>query len=410
VQVGTPAIFGMNFQTVSTAQKLPSSDGLRGGYQADGLTSGPLLRRALDFVNAKLGTISDALRERHLQNKTVIIISAKHGQSPQTPSALTRIPDGPILSALNDAWNAAGHPGELVAFAIDDDGMLIWLNDRSPTAEQFARTFLLGHSGTGNDINGDPKPYTNSGLAQAYAGPDAASFIGVPFSDARVPDIVGISQYGVVYTGKKAKIAEHGGDKPQDRHVPLVFSADGLKHAGSLDGAPVETTQIAPTILQLLGLDPTACTPSKSNTPRCSPSAKHPFQYQMTARRRKTRFCSAVESSPSSWWAFRLATFVDELTLKGVTPELTTKLPAVPPPEFCAFSAAVVALPPWARTPNPFVLVPYTPIPVELFSPISAAELLAFSACTATELATLLVVFTCNCAVPPCFRSTATAR
>ena len=28
-QVGTPAIFGMNFQTVSTAQKLPVSDGLR---------------------------------------------------------------------------------------------------------------------------------------------------------------------------------------------------------------------------------------------------------------------------------------------------------------------------------------------------------------------------------------------
>lgn len=29
--VGTPAIFGMNFQTVSTAQKLPASDGLAGG-------------------------------------------------------------------------------------------------------------------------------------------------------------------------------------------------------------------------------------------------------------------------------------------------------------------------------------------------------------------------------------------
>src|SRR5215469_8102821 len=34
-RVGTPAIFGMNFQTVSTAQKLPVSDGLTGGYLAD---------------------------------------------------------------------------------------------------------------------------------------------------------------------------------------------------------------------------------------------------------------------------------------------------------------------------------------------------------------------------------------
>ena len=31
-QVGVPAIFGMNFQTVSTAEKLPTSDGLAGGY------------------------------------------------------------------------------------------------------------------------------------------------------------------------------------------------------------------------------------------------------------------------------------------------------------------------------------------------------------------------------------------
>ena len=32
----------MNFQTVSTAEKLPTSDGLAGGYNADGYP-GPLL-------------------------------------------------------------------------------------------------------------------------------------------------------------------------------------------------------------------------------------------------------------------------------------------------------------------------------------------------------------------------------
>jgi hypothetical protein len=255
--VGTPAIFGMNFQSVSTAQKLPSSDGLTGGYGADGLTPGPLLQRALDFVNAKVGAMLDTIRAQHLQNETAIILSAKHGQSPQTPSALTRIPDGPIIDALNAAWTAANPgAGDLVAFSINDDGMLIWLNDRSQRAESFAKAFLLGHSGIGNDINGNPKPYTASGLAQVYAGSDAAAFIGVPFADARVPDIIGVSQYGSVYTGKKGKIAEHGGDNPQDRDVPLLVYGGGLKHAGSLVGNPVETTQIAPTILALLGLNP----------------------------------------------------------------------------------------------------------------------------------------------------------
>lgn len=255
--VGTPAIFGMNFQTVSTAEKLPTSDGLAGGYLADGVTPGPLLSRALDFINTKVGAMMAAIAARHLDQSTVIILSAKHGQSPDTPSALTRIPDGPIISALNAAWHVA-HPAgvnPLVAFSVDDDGMLIWLNDRSDTATGFAAGFLLGYSGTGNDISGNPKPFTSSGLAQVFAGADAAQYFGVAPGDSRVPDVFGISQYGVVYTGGKGKIAEHGGANPQDRDVPLVVSGPAIRDDHVVNDS-VETTQIAPTILKLLGLDP----------------------------------------------------------------------------------------------------------------------------------------------------------
>jgi hypothetical protein len=42
--VGVPGIFGLNFQTVSTAQKLPTSDGLTGGYLPGGTVPGPLLQ------------------------------------------------------------------------------------------------------------------------------------------------------------------------------------------------------------------------------------------------------------------------------------------------------------------------------------------------------------------------------
>jgi hypothetical protein len=274
-KVGVPAIFGMNFQTVSTAEKLPTSDGLTGGYLNDGVTPGPLLTRALQYIDDQVGKFVSAIQSQKLANSTVIILSAKHGQSPQNPLALTRIPDGPIIDALNTAWNNAGHAGDLVAFAIDDDGVLMWLTDRSNTATSFAKTFLLGHSGMGNDINGNPKPYTSSGLATIYAGKDAADFIGVPQGDPRVPDLIGIVQYGVVYTGKKGKIAEHGGNNPQDRWVPLIVSGQPLTNGNGNDNSngnknknktaldrvvhsSVETTQIAPTILQLLGLDPNA--------------------------------------------------------------------------------------------------------------------------------------------------------
>jgi hypothetical protein len=254
-RVGTPAIFGMNFQTVSTAEKLPTSNGLTGGYLADG-TPGPLLQRALAYIDAKVGDMTRAISERQLTRDTVIILSAKHGQSPTNPAALTRIPDGPILDGLDAAWQAA-HPGSgpLVAFSIDDDGMLIWLNDRSAAATSFAKDYLLHHDGVGNDINGNAKAYSASGLRAAYAGAAAAAYFGVPAGDVRAPDVLGIAQVGSVYTGKQAKIAEHGGDNPADRNVALVVSGKPIENTGNSD-KPVATTQIAPTILKLLGLDP----------------------------------------------------------------------------------------------------------------------------------------------------------
>jgi hypothetical protein len=254
---GVPALFGMNFQTVSTAEKLPKSDGLAGGYLADGTTPGPLLTRALGYIDNQVGSMVQALKDNGLDPSTVIILSAKHGQSPMLPSALTRIPDGPIMDALNAAWNTAFPSGvnPLVAFSVNDDGMLIWLNDHSDTATGFARNFLLHHSCTGNDINGNPKPYTQSGNAAIFAGADAGQYFHVTPGDPRVPDLLGIAQYGVVYTGGHGKIAEHGGANPQDRDVPLVVSGDPLGHHGVVTSW-VETTQIAPTILRLLGFDP----------------------------------------------------------------------------------------------------------------------------------------------------------
>jgi len=262
---GTPAIFGMNFQSVSTGQKLPASrtegdlSGMAaGGYLADGATPGPVLANALAFVDQSLGSMVSALTQRGLLDRTAIIVSAKHGQSPMNIAALNRIKDGQIIAALNAAWNQ-GHQGgnpnatPLVAQGTDDDGMLLWLNDRSKAATDFAHTFLANYSDPTASIDG--KPVTSAGLSQIYIGAAAAALIGVAQGDPRVPDVIGIAQYGVVYTSHKSKIAEHGGDHTEDRNVPILVSWSGAQ-GGTAVTTPVATTQIAPTILQLLGLNP----------------------------------------------------------------------------------------------------------------------------------------------------------
>jgi hypothetical protein len=265
---GEPAIFGMNFQSVSTAQKsnlshFKNDSGKKGlgGYIAGGTIPGPALHGALVFIDAQLARIVAALDPRD----TLVILSAKHGQSPLVRSQLRLIDDGEIVAALNSAW-AAGHPtwkSPFVSFSVSDDGTLMWFSDRSKVATEFAKAFLWDyrplHVG-GSDTRGTWVNHSgtvfHSGLRQILAGKEAADFIGVPLNDDRVPDLIGIATVGTVYSSPVTikKIAEHGGDALQDRHVPILAWGAGVRNA-RIDN-PVETTQIAPTVLKALGISP----------------------------------------------------------------------------------------------------------------------------------------------------------
>jgi hypothetical protein len=255
-KVGVPAIFGMNFQTVSTAEKLPTSDGLAGGDLPGTNTPGPLLQRGLQYVNDQLQAMDQEIQSQGLAGSTAIVLSAKHGQSPQDPNQLTRIDDGPIMDGVNAAW-AASHPGAapLIAAGTDDDAVMWWLSDQSQQAARFVKHYLWAHTATGNTAAGGTRTLPHSGLVNIYAGKAAARYFGVPTSDPRHPNVWGVVQVGVVYTGATGKIAEHGGANPADRDVPLVVYGPGTIDHRVLDDR-VETTQIAPTIIQLLGLDP----------------------------------------------------------------------------------------------------------------------------------------------------------
>ncbi len=272
-KVGTPAIYGMNFQTVSTAEKLKSSPAVLIGPNAQGnytegpslpggyvtvhgqQVPGPLLRLALDYVNNALQRMADTVQADGEARSTAIILTAKHGQSPQNNSQLQRIEDGPIITGVNNAW-AALHPKSptLIAQVADDDGLLWWLSDRSQAATDFVKNYLWTHTAPAVNYAGQTITEQHSGLREIFAGHQSARFFGVPFSDPHHPDVFAISQVGTIYTGG-SKIAEHGGDNPGDRDVPLVVYAPGTVRPRQ-SGDPVETTQIAPTILKLLGLSP----------------------------------------------------------------------------------------------------------------------------------------------------------
>ena len=59
---------------------------------------------------------------------------------------------------------------------------------------------------------------------------------------------------GVVFTGSSAKQAEHGGFANDDTKVMLLVSNPSINQSTNYQF--VETKQVAPTILRILGLDP----------------------------------------------------------------------------------------------------------------------------------------------------------
>jgi hypothetical protein len=245
-----PTVFGMNFQAVSVGEKLvEKSLGLTGGY-VDALgTPSDSLFAEIQYVDTAIGQMVSELNKQGLLDSTLIIVSAKHGQSPIDINRLLRIPaDAPTDMPPSQVLSPSGvGPGLPVAQADEDDVSLLWLTDQSQT-ETFAATLTANEN--------------LFGQGEVFAGPSLTLQFNDPLTDSRTPDIIVAPNVGVVYTGGKAKVSEHGGFAYDDRNVLLIVS--NPKYKSSTFNDQVETRQIAPTILRALGLDPNLLTAVRS--------------------------------------------------------------------------------------------------------------------------------------------------
>ena len=229
---GVPAVFGMNFQAVSVAQKAAA-----GGYVDAAGTPSSTLADALSHTDASIGKFVDALRARDLLESTLIIVTAKHGQSPIDPSLVKKVDGDAVASLVDGVAPLAGH--------IEDDVALYWLKD--PSTNRAAASALLVPPGDGVD------PLAELVMTTATDATFGAMF-GDPRLDAHTPDVVVKLVHGAIYSLSKKKQAEHGGFADDDAHVALLVSNPSLE--GSVVTTEVRTKQVAPTIVRALGLDP----------------------------------------------------------------------------------------------------------------------------------------------------------
>lgn len=260
-----PTIFGMNFQVVSVGQKLiektKNGGPIVGGYLDAAGTPSPALMGEIQFADDSIGEMVAALKKKHLLDSTLIVITAKHGQSPIDPNRYVGVP-GPngtanspvtILDNLNMGlipWSESPNNPTGIG-STEDDVSLIWLSQTSQTGEAVS-------------VLEQPANASQAGIGEIFYGPSLGTTWGTPgfpaftgaqpVGDPRVPDVIVAPNYGIVYTGSSKKHAEHGGFSHDDTNVMMLLSNPSFT-AKSVN-VPVETMQVAPTILHALGLDP----------------------------------------------------------------------------------------------------------------------------------------------------------
>jgi hypothetical protein len=253
-KVGVPAIFGMNFQAVSVGEKLvdPMRSCVRntkggcdpnyvpGGYvktKTGALAFTPQLASAMAAIDRQVGRLVDELHKKGLWSSTELILSAKHGQSPLDPTMLKRVDEATLQAAA--VADKDGDDG-LAKDTADDTGLL-WLKP-------------------GADV-GDAVASLRANAAALNLGPDSLLFDGPLHAlygqNERTPDIIVQPLPGTLYSTSVKKVAEHGGGAEGDIHVALVVAGGGVASGVSVR-TPVQTRQIAPSILSFLGLDPGA--------------------------------------------------------------------------------------------------------------------------------------------------------
>jgi arylsulfatase A-like enzyme len=236
-----PTLFGMNFQAVSVAQKLKVSVTATGGSMpgagsyADGAgTPGLLLADALQHTDNSVSTIMSNLVQAGLYNSTFVVLVGKHGNSPVDTNRFVALNPANLTTLIDPAIAT-------IAKATIDDVGLFWLADQSK-AEAVAAQFRANQNNTLYNIQ------------DVFAGESLRWQWTDPLVDPRAPDVLLFPKPGTIFTTSNKKFAEHGGGTEQDTHIALVVSHPSL--IARVAKTPVNTTQVAPTILQLLGLNP----------------------------------------------------------------------------------------------------------------------------------------------------------
>ncbi|MGA2102756.1 MAG: alkaline phosphatase family protein [Candidatus Sulfotelmatobacter sp.] len=239
-----PAVFGMNFQSVYVGQSVNEAGVAAGGYQnAAALPSSELLGE-VEYVDTAIGEIVKSLKDAGIYDNTLLIITAKHGDSPIDPTRYVANGSNTPATLMGTMIPFSESPLNTTGIgATEDDVSVLWLKKGVSVAS--AVQILESNA-------------TEIGMGEIYYGPSIAPNYNVggwgPGQDSRTPDIIVTPNEGMTYSGSTSMIGDHGGFAHDDTNVMLLVSNPSFAARTVSNGTT--TMQVAPTVVKALGLSP----------------------------------------------------------------------------------------------------------------------------------------------------------
>ncbi len=239
-----PAVFGMNFQSVYVGQSVNEAGVAAGGYQnAAALPSSELLGE-VEYVDTAIGEIVKSLKDAGIYDNTLLIITAKHGDSPIDPTRYVANGSNTPATLMGTMIPFSESPLNTTGIgATEDDVSVLWLKKGVSVAT--AVQILESNA-------------TEIGMGEIYYGPSIAPNYNVggwgPGQDSRTPDIIVTPNEGMTYSGSTSMIGDHGGFAHDDTNVMLLVSNPSFAARTVSNGTT--TMQVAPTVVKALGLSP----------------------------------------------------------------------------------------------------------------------------------------------------------
>jgi hypothetical protein len=158
--------------------------------------------------------------------------------------------------------NAMSSAGTTAVDAAANSAEYVWLADASK-AETVAQNIVNTHDqGVQSayylsSVGGHPR-YVAANRSELSDGEETANqYLLSSLMNGHQPDVVVVGKEGASFSDPKTNWkADHGGPSWESEHMPLIIAGPGIK-AGQVISAPAQLDDVAPTVLEDMGVQPT---------------------------------------------------------------------------------------------------------------------------------------------------------